>query len=393
MGSLRLTRKLLQSAVCVALAALSGCAGMPTAGPTAAEIVAQEAPPEAITGYVVVDIDARVAGIVGRRRNSSLVGMFKDGRTSADVRIGYGDTVTVTIWEAGSGGLFSTASLGGGVAATGSRTITLPEQEVDKAGTIQVPYAGRIKLAGLRPAEAEAKVVAGLQGKAIEPQAIVTITKNRSTTITVTGEVTNGLLVPVTAKGDRVLDVIAAAGGIRAPSYESFVRLTRGERTASVPFNTLLADARENIYVRPGDVLTVVRQPQRFTAFGGTGRNELVPFDAAGMTLEEALARVGGLLDFRADPTGVFLLRFEPASLVAELAPERQGQIDTPFVPVVYRLNLRNANSYFMARSFPMRDKDIVYVANAPMTEVDKFLIMVGRVTGPVIAGAALATR
>ena len=142
--------------------------------------------------------------------------------------------------------------------------------------------------------------------------------------------------------------------------------------------------------MRPQDVLTILREPRRFTAFGGTGRNELVPFDAAGMTLDEAIAKAGGLLDNRADATGVFLLRFEPAGLVAQLLPERADQIQTSVVPVIYRLNLRDANSYFMARSFPMHDKDILYVANAPLTDVQKVLNAVGSVIGPTVAGAAI---
>jgi len=367
---------------------LSACAAIPSAGPTASEIVQNESAQNAITGYVLVDIDPRVAAIVSRRTTASLAGMFKTGKNPPDVRIGVGDSITVTIWEAAAGGLFSTASIDR--TTPGSRTATLPEQEVAQNGTIQVPYAGRIKVANLRPGEVEARIVEELKGKAIEPQAVVTITRNRNNTVTVTGEVTNGALLPVSGKGDRVLDVIASAGGIKAPAHESFVRLTRGEKTANVPFNAILADNRENVYVRPGDVLTVVRDPQRFTAFGGTGRNELVPFDAAGMTLEQAIARVGGLLDFRADSTGVFLLRFEPAPLVAELLPERQGQIETAHVPVVYRLNLRDANSYFLARAFQMRDKDILYVANAPLTEVQKFFNVIGTLAAPVVSGAAV---
>ena len=367
---------------------LSACSAIPSAGPTVSEIVANESPGNTISGYVVVDIDSRIAGIVARRQTATLAGMFKAGKNPPDVKIGVGDSITVTIWEAASGGLFSTASIDR--MTPGSRTATLPEQEVAQNGTIQVPYAGRIKVSNLRPAEVEARIVEELKGKAIEPQAVVTITRNRNNTVTVTGEVTNGALLPVSGKGDRVLDVIAAAGGIKAPAHESFVRLTRGEKTANVPFNAILADNRENVYVRPGDVLTVVRDPQRFTAFGGTGRNELVPFDAAGMTLEQAIARVGGLLDYRADATGVFLLRFEPASLVAEMLPERRGHIETAYVPVVYRLNLRDANSYFLARAFQMRDKDILYVANAPLTEVQKFFSVIGTLAGPVVSGAAV---
>lgn len=242
----------------------------------------------------------------------------------------------------------------------------------------------------MRPAQVEALIVKDLQGKAIEPQAVVTLAKTRSATVTITGEVTNGMLAPVSVVGDRVLDVIATAGGIKAPAYETFVSLTRGETTATVAFNAILADARENVYVRPGDVLTVIKQPQRFTVFGGTGRNELVPFDAAGITLEEALARAGGLQDFRADANGVFLLRFEPAAIATQLEPSRKEQIATPIAPVVYRLALRDANSYFLARSFQMRDKDIIYVANAPMTEVQKFLSVIGSVTAPVVSGAAV---
>lgn len=382
-------RSLLGSAFVVALAVgTAGCSYMPSAGPSANEIVAQESSPDAITRYVVVDIDPRVIAILDRQPRPTLHGMFKDDSKRPDVRIGVGDALTITIWEAGPGGLFSTASADKN--SPGSRTATLPDQEVAQNGTIQIPYAGRLKVAGLRPAEVESLIVKSLKGKAVEPQAVVSISKNRSTTVTVTGEVTNGMLAPISVKGERVLDVIASAGGLKAPAYETFVYLTRDGKTAKVPFSSILADSRENIYVRPQDVLTILREPRRFTAFGGTGRNELVPFDAAGMTLDEAIAKAGGLLDNRADATGVFLLRFEPAGLVAQLLPERADQIQTSVVPVIYRLNLRDANSYFMARSFPMHDKDILYVANAPLTDVQKVLNAVGSVIGPTVAGAAI---
>jgi polysaccharide export outer membrane protein len=363
---------------------------MPSAGPTASEIVDNQTPDSAaiLNGYIVVDIDGRVASAVNARPKSSLVRMFKSGKKPPDVRLGVGDTITVTIWEAGSGGLFSSASID--KTTPGSRTATLPEQVIAQDGTVQIPYAGRLKVAGLRPAQVEQLIVSSLKGKAIEPQAVVTIAKSRSTTVTVTGEVTNGMLAPVSPVGDRVLDVIATAGGIKAPAYETFVSLTRGNDTATIAFNAILADAHENVYVRPGDVLTVIKRPQRYTVFGASGRNELVPFDAAGITLDEALARAGGLNDFRADATGVFLLRFEPAALVAQIAPDRKDQIVTPIVPVVYRLNLRDAKSYFLARSFPMRDKDILYVANAPATELQKFLSLVGSVTSPAVTGTAI---
>ncbi len=373
----------------LAVAALLTSCGLPAAGPQASDIVAQESPQGAIGGYVLVDIDERVASITASQPRESFKRVFTAGRPPPDLRIGVGDSVVVTIWEAAAGGLFSAAPDERSLSA-GSRTATIPAQVVDREGTIGIPYAGRLRVVGLTPAEVEQKVVQALTGKAIQPQCVVTIAKNVSNTVSVGGEVAAGARVPLSTKGDRILDVIASAGGIRVPASDAFIQLTRGRRTVAVAYNTILAHPEENIYVMPGDAITVVRDPQTFTAFGGTGKNAQVPFDAAGITLEESIAKAGGLLDYRADPAGVFLLRFEPTGLVEQLVPGRTLPSQGNLVPIVYRLNLKDANSFFLARSFPMRDKDMLYVANSASDPVQKFLGMVGTITAPVVTGAAV---
>lgn len=354
----------------------------------ASDIASQEKN-EPLGNYILIDIDERVTSIYAAQPQNSFKSVFANYSPAPDLRIGVGDSVVVTIWEAAAGGLFSAAPTATGLSA-GSRTATIPEQVVARDGTIAVPYAGRLRVIGLRPAEVESEIVRALTGKAIEPQAVVTISKNVSNTVTVGGEVVNGALVPLSTKGDRVLDVIAAAGGIKVSAYDSFIRLTRGRRTVSVPYNTLLANPQENVYVRPADVITVVREPLTFTAFGSTGKNASVPFETASLTLEEAIAKAGGLLDNRADPAGVFLLRFEPAKLAAEIAPDRPLPSSGNLIPIIYRLNLREANSFFLARAFAIKDKDILYVSNAPSDPVQKFLGLVGQITSPVISGAAV---
>jgi polysaccharide biosynthesis/export protein len=371
-----------------ALVLLNGC-GLPAAGPQASDIVSQESPQGALGGYVLVDVDEQVASITASQPRESFKRAFTTGSPPPDLRIGVGDSVVVTIWEAGAGGLFSAAPDDHSISA-GSRTATIPAQVVDRDGTIQIPYAGHLKVAGLTPAAVEDEIVEALAHKAIQPQVVVTIEKNLSNTASVGGEVADGARVPLTTKGDRILDVIASAGGIRIPASDAFIQLTRGHRTVSVAYNAILAHPGENIYVMPGDDITVVRDPQTFTAFGGTDRNAQVPFDAAGITLEEAIAKAGGLLDYRADPAGVFLLRFEPARLVAKLLPGRDLPSQGNLVPVVYQLNLKDANSFFLARSFAMQDKDILYVANSPSDPVQKFLNLVGTITGPATTSAAV---
>jgi len=373
----------------LAVAALLTACALPSAGPLATDVISDQSPQGALGGYVLVDVDERVASISASQPRESFKRVFTTGKPAPDLRIGISDSVVVTIWEAAAGGLFSAAPDDRTISA-GSRTATIPEQVVARDGTIEVPYAGRLKVAGLTPAEVEQEIVQALSHKAIEPQVVVTISKNLANTVSVGGEVSNGARISLTTKGDRILDVIAAAGGIRIPASDAFIQLTRGRRTVSVAYNAILAHPEENIYAMPGDDITVIRDPQTFTAFGGTGKNAQVPFDAAGITLDEAIAKAGGLLDYRADPAGIFLLRFEPTTLVAQLAPSRELPSQGDLVPVVYQLNLRDANSFFLARSFPMRDKDMLYVANSASDPVQKFLGLVGTALGPVIGGAAV---
>jgi polysaccharide export outer membrane protein len=374
----------------VVLALLAGCSALPSAGPAAFEVVNQEATDRAAsTGYVVVDVDERVVSVFASQPRESFKRVFNDILPAPDLRVGVGDSVVATIYEAAAGGLFSASEADRGISA-GSRTATIPEQVVARDGTIQVPYAGRIRVGGLRPSQIEEAIVRALQGKAIQPQAVVTISKNLSNTATVGGEVSNGNRVALSTKGDRILDVIAGASGIRISAHDAFVRLTRRQHTVSLAYNAILNHPEENIYVYPGDVLTVVKAPQTFSAFGSTGRNETVVFDAAGITLEEAIAKAGGLIDNRADPAGIFLLRFEPAALAANLVPGRPLPSNGDLVPVVYRLNLRDAYSFFLARSFAVKDKDILYVSNSPLDSLQKFLTMVGTLTSPIISGIAV---
>ena len=376
--------------ICLALLC-AGCSNLPSQGPSAVQVI-QESSYESQgvqPRYLVTDMTPQAASIVAREPNTTLVGTFGSaGGGATSPVIGIGDSVSVTVWEAAAGGLFSSASSLG--VAAGAHSATVPEQTVGRDGSITVPFAGRIRVAGDTTARAEQKIVAELKGKAIEPQALVTVPRNVSNTVTVTGEVTNGARVPISGKGDRLLDVIASAGGVRAPVHEVFIALSRGNKTASVPMQALLKRPQENIFVRPNDVLTVVREPQTFTAFGATGKNALVTFDAIGITLEEALAKAGGLLDNQADPQGVFLLRMEPASIARQLDPAFPIEPGMRFVPVVYRINLKDAATYFVARTFPVKNKDMMYVASAPSTELAKALQIFSSFYGPAIGAAVV---
>ncbi len=377
-----------KSLVILAVLALAGCSALPASGPTSSQISSQAGVDESAR-YEVVELDSTTLSRLSRWPQESFHGRFGDYRASPTPRIGVGDSLSVTIWEAGSGGLFTAP--GGDRLSTGSKSVSIPEQVIGPDGQISIPYAGRIKVAGYTTLQVQEIIVAKLAGKAIEPQALVTIPRPLSTTVTVTGESSSGGRIPLSVKGDKVLDVISSAGGVKSPVHETFVRLTRGTKTAVVALQKIISNPRENINMRAGDILTLVREPQTFTAFGATGRNAQINFDAVGITLEEALAKSGGLLDYRADASGIFIFRFEPASLVRTLRPNSQLARGNSVVPVIYKLNLREAESFFLAKQFAVRTHDVVYVSNAPSSEVEKFFGLVGTLSGPGLN--ALAVR
>jgi polysaccharide export outer membrane protein len=373
-------------------AATAGCSSLPSQGPSAMDVVQQGSPADSdiVPRFLITDLNEYSVSVLERTPMPTLYARFGDHRPPPSPLIGVGDSVTVTVWEAAAGGLFSAPALGG--VTTGSHSSVIPDQVVARDGSITVPYAGRIRVVGLTPPQIEAAIVERLSGKAIEPQALVSVSRNISNTVTVTGEVTAGARVPLSTRGDRILDVIATAGGIRAPVHSTFIALTRGNTTAQVPMQALLSNPRENVYLRPGDILTAVLDPQSFTAFGSTLRNALVNFDAVGITLEEAVAKAGGLLDLSADPQGVFVLRVEPASVARQLNPEYPIAPGQHLVNVVYRVNLKDAGTYFLARRFPVRNKDVIYVAASPSTELQKAMGLFNTLVAPAYTAAAGAS-
>ena len=293
-----------------ALAAVAGCSTLPDSGPSANDVAAQQASAEQGQRYLVVDINGATIEALKHRGLGSFYAQFGDRRLSAEPVVGVGDSVTVTIWEAAAGGLFTAPAVTNTI-STGSNSATIPEQTVGRDGGITVPYAGRVHVAGKTTRAVQKEIEEALQGKAIQPQVLVNVTKPVSDSVSVGGEVAQGSRVPLSVKGDRVLDVVDEAGGVRSPVNETFVELSRGLTTSRMPLVRIVADPRENIYMHPNDVLTLVRDPQTFLAYGAMGQNAEIPFDADGITLAEALSKAGGLLDHRSDPRGVFVFRYE----------------------------------------------------------------------------------
>jgi polysaccharide export outer membrane protein len=285
------------------------------------------------------------------------------------VLIGIGDVVSVTLFESAAGGLFF--PIEGGL--RNGNFLTIPNQLVDEKGNITIPYAPPIKAAGRTPEQIQASIVDALKDRALEPQAVVTVVDRRYAQVSVLGEVNTAVRYPASLSGDRVLDAISRAGGIKDQGHDTWVLVDRNHQVAVAPFEALVYEPANNIYVQPQDVVYVYREPQTFLAFGAAGKQGQYPFEAWRLSMAEALGKLGGLLDERAEPRWVFLYRAERQKVAQELDP-RCAVTDGPFVPVIYEVDLRDPPTLFLATQFPMRNKDVIYISNSRSAENSKFM-------------------
>lgn len=262
---------------------VAGCASFPdwlsAAGPSREQVRA-ERDTGSIDGIQVVDVnDALARRLSESKKLGQFVDVFPNSGTN-NYGIGPGDIIEVWVWEAPPAMLFGGFVLDAKSGPTTQRAATLPEQMVTPDGAITMPFAGRVPVKGRTTQEIEADIVKRLTGKANQPQVLVRVIKNNTSNVTVVGEVNTSTLMPLTAKGERLLDALAAGGGVKQPINRMAIQLSREKVTARMPLDSVISDPQQNVLLKPGDVVSALFQPQSFSVLGATGKNDEVPFEA-----------------------------------------------------------------------------------------------------------------
>lgn len=364
---------------------LSGC--ITSVGPSRESVEKASINP-AVSGLRVLDITDPLAQLVSSGEPKGDFAANIGDATPIGTRVGVGDTLEVTIWEAAPAALFGTATSidsATGMSVQTSRANTLPGIMVGPSGTITIPFAGQVPAAGRTLHEIEDEIVSRLRGRAHLPQVMVRIARNATANVTVLGDVKAPQRVALTPRGERLLDVLADAGGTTQPLDRMTIELTRGKAVQRMSASEIVRDPRENVIMKSDDVVTAMFQPYSFTVMGASGKNEEVRFEGTGITLAQALGRIGGLQDQRADPKGVFLFRWERPSdlggLASTLHPNREG-----LVPVIYRADLKRAATYFAAQHFPVRNGDVIYVSDSSIASLQRFVNLLSSSILPIAA-------
>lgn len=364
---------------------LSGCKSLPSSGPTAAQIVKRANDTKSEFRFNIVPLDNEAVHVLNEAQNARVAATMTlallDSPPRPDV-LGPGDVLNISIYEVGVS-LFSrvTAAVAGvfDPAVHGEK---FPEVTVDEQGKISLPYGGVFDVTGRTPAELESLINRRLSGLSQQPQAMVTLAKNVSNTVIVAGNVNKPGRYDLTFNRERLLDAVALAGGASASSEDTLVRFGRGERMIEQRLDSVRAGSRDDLVLMPRDHIELIARPRSFTVFGATGKVSQVSFETGGVSLAEALARVQGPSDATADPTAVFIFRYDDT-----IDPHSGAK------PVIYRLNLMEPASYFLAQRVAMQDKDVIYIANAAANQPSKLVGVINQLFSPIITARAITTK
>lgn len=340
-----------------AMTAVASCALVPNAGPNKRQIYAGSVQRQG--DAFVIAVNDRVTRATAVTPALGFSETFKSAATLTPDVIRPGDTLGLTIWENVDDGL---------LAAEGVNSTAIDEVQVDSAGFIFVPYAGRVRAAGSTPEQLRNIITRQLQEQTPDPQVEVRRLAGDGSTVTIIGAGGQGVF-PIERPSRTLSGMLANAGGIATEPEITRITVLRGDQTGTIWFNDLFRDPRLDIALRGGDRILIEEDTRSFTALGATASQSRVPFESQNLSALEAIAQVGGLITTAADPTGVFVLRNEPA----EVANQVMGRTDLIGAQrLVYVLNLTEPNGLFLARDFVIRDGDTLYVTEAPLSQWNK---------------------
>ncbi len=362
---------------------LAGCTNLvPNDGPLLKSVTAERENNDNFV-YATVTLDDVAVASLSKHEYYPFSSKFGLKSYPSGGRLGVGDILQVTIFEAGPDGIFSTAE---------KKSVTL-RMTVQNNGRISIPFDGTVRVAGRTVEQVRRAIIGRLRGRAVEPDVIVEVLEIHSRSVVVNGEVRTSKKVPLSMGTERVLDAISQAGGPTRPPYDSYVSISRGNTTRTALLQTLIDSPRENVYVRNGDALYVSHDPRQFLALGAVKNVGRHPFGTHRISLLDATAIAGGFDSNRANPRAMFVFRYEFSHVVNHLADIgyiSDAQYDTLLskttardrlgrLPVVYRIDLTDADNFFVAKRFPVRAADTIYVARHGTVDFGKVVDIVAK--------------
>lgn len=336
---------------------LSACA--PADGPTTGKVLRSARQND----VPIIGLTEQVVGAIGVTRQGSGSLAALGSRPYMPGMIKSGDTISVTVFDTGEAGLFS---------AQDTAALTLGEFAVTPGGTVSLPFAGTLQVAGRSVSSAQRLMTDKLRESSVNPFATVNITRKETDTYSVQGEVAASGVQNLTARSERVLDSIAGAGGFSGKPDQTVVTVVRDGRQGQQTLSKIIATPSENIALAPGDVVIVGGGDATFIADGALVQTGEFSFAEGDLSLAQAVSKAGGLSNQRSNPKSVFVFRtLRPSDRI--YLPAGDGGRTQIIGDMIVRADFKDPSERLRAGRFQMRSGDVLYVGNAPLANISKY--------------------
>jgi polysaccharide biosynthesis/export protein len=275
----------------------------------------------------------------------------------AAYKIDPGDVLSIVVWDHPELSNTATTVAGGygglGSDASNSANAAPPAGfMVDHDGSIQFPYAGAIKVAGMTQEQASQQLGQRLSKYLKNPKVTLRVQSYRSKRVYVDGEVKTPGLQAINDIPMTLVEAINRAGGVLPTGDQSQVVVNRAGTNYQINLPQLVQRGVNpaSIMLKDGDVVRIrSRDESKVFVSGEVVSPRALPMHNGRLTLNEALGESGGVNPLSGDGSQIYVIR-------------RNGTDQ-----VVYQLDGRTPGALAMAENFELDPKDVVYVAATPL--------------------------
>ena len=353
--------------LCCAMALSTSACSAPRGAAMSSEIL--RGADEEGSDVAVVPVDKATAGKIAHwpGQSSPGTGWISNKRGPSSATLKTGDLVTVTIWDSAENSL---------IVPAGQKQTALTGLVVSATGTVFIPYVGDVVVSGQTVDGARRTIEDKVLSVAPSAQVVLTSSSGVQNSVDLVSGMANPGTYPLVSRNQTILSMLASGGGIGAGMRNPIVRLIRDGKTYEISASKLMENGALDTVLRGGDKILVEQDDRYFTALGASGTERLIYFEKNKISALEAMSISGGLVDGRADPKGVLILRDYAPSAV------RSDMTGPPKPKVVFSFDLTKAEALFAAREFSVLPGDTVLVSESPLPLAQSILSLFGSTVG-----------
>jgi polysaccharide export outer membrane protein len=310
-------------------------------------------------GIAITEVDAALVSQLARNRRERQIELSQLLLgTPQPYTVGPGDVLQIVVWDHPE----FAAALGSSQGQSSSRSgDPFAGFVVDQSGSLTFPYAGTLRVAGLRTEEIQQRLANALAKYFVKPQLTVRMASYRAHQIYVDGEVHSPGALAMNDVPMTLYEAVSRAGGFSDLADQGDLVLVRDGMSHHVNLTHLLSQGLNpsRLYLKPGDFLRVVSRDENDVYVMGEVNKPIsaIPRRTGRITLADALSQAGSVNSSTADATQMFVIR---------------GSLSGS--PQVFHLDARSPVAMLLAKDFELQPKDVVYVDGSGLVRFNRVL-------------------